>query len=79
MQQVNMREVRQNISRLIDAVESGEKVIITRRGKPVAKLLIIDREEAELSFPDRRIFRAQLPPSGMSGIDLVQKLRDERG
>ncbi len=53
MQKVNVREARQNISRLLDAVEAGEKVIIMRRGKPVAKLLVVDKEDVELRFPDR--------------------------
>ena len=79
MQQVNIREVRRNIGRLLDAVESGEKIIITRRGKPVAKLSIVDREEEALSFPDRKDFRAQFPPSETSGIHLVQGIRNERG
>ena len=38
MQKVSVREARQNIGQLLDAVSAGEKVIITRRGVPVAEL-----------------------------------------
>ncbi|MBK6974812.1 MAG: type II toxin-antitoxin system prevent-host-death family antitoxin [Sterolibacteriaceae bacterium] len=32
-------EANQHLSRYIEAVERGEEVIITRRGKPVAKIV----------------------------------------
>lgn len=35
---VGVHEAKTTLSRLIDAAESGEEVVITRRGKPVAKL-----------------------------------------
>ena len=44
MQTVNVKEARDNISRLLNAVESGKK-IITRRGKAVAKLEMVTESE----------------------------------
>lgn len=38
-QLVSLREVNHHLSRYIEAVERGDEVIITRRGKPVAKLV----------------------------------------
>ncbi|HEY5285636.1 MAG TPA: type II toxin-antitoxin system prevent-host-death family antitoxin [Solirubrobacteraceae bacterium] len=35
---VGMHEAKTTLSRLVDAAQSGEDVVITRRGKPVAKL-----------------------------------------
>ena len=40
-QQVSLREANQHLSRYIEAVERGDEVIITRRGRPVAKLVPI--------------------------------------
>jgi prevent-host-death family protein len=40
-QQVSLREANQHLSRYVEAVERGEEVIITRRGKPVAKIVRI--------------------------------------
>jgi len=40
-QQVPIRDVNQHLSRYIDIVEDGGDVIITRRGKPVARLSAI--------------------------------------
>lgn len=43
-QQVPVREVNQHLSKYIELVESGEEVIITKRGKPVARLSAIEKE-----------------------------------
>ena len=43
-QQVPVREVNQHLSKYIEMVESGEEVIITKRGKPVARLSAIESE-----------------------------------
>ena len=37
-QLINIREANQHLSRYIDAVQSGDEIIITRRGLPVARL-----------------------------------------
>ncbi len=36
---VSVREVRENLSKLLDAVEKGQHVEITRNGKQVARLV----------------------------------------
>ena len=38
MQTVNIHDAKTNLSRLIEAVETGEEVVIARAGKPVATL-----------------------------------------
>jgi prevent-host-death family protein len=40
----NTLEARNQLSKLIDAAEAGEEVIIARRGKPVVRLVAIDSE-----------------------------------
>lgn len=40
----NTLEARNQLSKLIDAAESGEEVIIARRGKPVVRLVAIEDE-----------------------------------
>lgn len=39
MRQVNVHEAKTELSRLLEAVESGERVVIARAGKPVAVLV----------------------------------------
>ena len=40
--QVNMHEAKTHFSKLAEAVEAGEEVIIARAGKPVMKLVKIE-------------------------------------
>jgi prevent-host-death family protein len=39
MRQVNVHEAKTELSRLLEAVEAGERVIIARAGQPVAVLV----------------------------------------
>lgn len=78
MQMVNVREVRMNFSKMLSSVESGETIVITRRGKPVAKFEMIKSTESISSFPDRRSFRSELPPCTSSAHELIRDIRDER-
>lgn len=39
MKQVGIFEAKTNLSSLVDEVENGAEVVITRHGKPVAKLV----------------------------------------
>ena len=38
MRQVNIHEAKTHLSRLLEAVERGEEIIIARSGRPVARL-----------------------------------------
>ena len=80
MQKVNVREARQHIGRLLDAVTAGEDIVILRRGKPVARLLKFDSKEIPTQrFPCRREFRAKLPPALRPSAELIREMRNERG
>lgn len=41
--QVNIHEAKTHLSRLLEQVEGGEEIVIARAGKPVARLVPIDR------------------------------------
>ena len=51
-----------HLSRLLDQVERGEEVIITRRGKPVAKLVRIEAEPAVRRPIVFGLLRDKFPP-----------------
>jgi len=44
MRIVGTFEAKNHLSELLDLVEKGEEILITRRGKPVARLATIDNE-----------------------------------
>jgi prevent-host-death family protein len=42
MIEMNVHEAKTNLSKLLDAAQAGEEVIIARAGKPVARLVAIE-------------------------------------
>lgn len=45
--QVNIHEAKTHLSRLIERVEAGERIVIARAGKPVAQLSAIEGRPAK--------------------------------
>jgi prevent-host-death family protein len=75
MRTVNAGEAREKLAHLLDAVASGEEIIIVRYGKPVACLTPIFPES--VAFPDRSELRTSLPPSNESAGVTFRTLRDD--
>jgi prevent-host-death family protein len=55
-----IREARQNLSLLLDEVRKGREVVITARGRPVAKLVPPDRPRGK-GVPNLAAFRRKMP------------------
>ncbi len=80
MREVSVREARAGLAGLLDAVEAGEEVVITRRGAPVARLTAASAAvAASISFPSRRDLREQMPPAKTPSHEVIRQLREERG
>ena len=54
--EVSVKEARNRISALLDRIQKGEEVLISRRGKKVARLVPFDASEKRL--PDLSQFRS---------------------
>jgi prevent-host-death family protein len=77
MVQVTVAEAKTQLSSLLDAVEAGEAVVITRRGKPIAEL--VSRFTVRDLLPQLETLRASLPEQLSSGVETIRALRDESG
>jgi len=81
MRTVGLAEAKAQLSALLDAVEAGDEVVITRRGQPVARLVRDGqgtRSEVALPWPQRlRRFHAGQPSLAVSAVALVRELREE--
>jgi prevent-host-death family protein len=42
LEQVNMHEAKTHLSKLVERVEGGEEIVISRAGKPAAKLVPVE-------------------------------------
>jgi prevent-host-death family protein len=60
MDQVSVRELRNHGGDVLDRVEAGERLTVTRNGKPVAELVPLARRELTLEEILRRA--RSLPP-----------------
>ena len=68
-------EAKTHLSRLLERVAEGEEVVITKRGKPVARLVSavhIDRARVNEGFEKLKLLRKRTILSGLSW----QALRD---
>ncbi len=75
MVQVTVAEAKTQLSSLLDAVEAGEAVVITRRGKPIAEL--VPRCSVRDLLPQLAALREALPEQPTTGVETMQLLRDE--
>lgn len=76
MNAVNLADAKAHLSELIDRVEAGESVDITRRGKPVARLTAVAGPRQRIDAALLRALTAIMPPQAEGAADLVRSMRD---
>ncbi len=84
MRQVPIAEFKDNASAWIAAAEAGEEIIVTRHGKPAAKLTAIDgdrkaaqRAAVDALFEAGRARRARGEPS-ISSDEIVAWIKEDQ-
>jgi prevent-host-death family protein len=83
MAEVGAREANQQFSKLLDRVEAGEEVVITKRGKAVAKLIPVAaadraafvREQERVQEFERLL--QEMRENALHGGKIVDWTRDE--
>lgn len=60
MKHVGMFEAKTNLSSLVEQVERGQEIVITRHGKPVAKLVRVEERHSPEAIARRRQAIAEL-------------------
>jgi prevent-host-death family protein len=73
---VNLADAKAHLSELVDRVEAGGSVDITRRGKPVARLTAVATPRKRIDAAMLRSLTATMPPQTQSAADLVRSMRD---
>ena len=76
MRRAAIREVRQNLSALLDEVRKGEEVIITDRGRPVTTLCPYDPSKLGNPLPDRRKKIRKRSKIAIDSAVYVSEMRD---
>jgi prevent-host-death family protein len=82
--EVGVRELHDRLSEYLERVEGGKTVIVTRRGKPIARLIGVDGEEPLADLERRGLVRKPTKPrtphvprvKGLGSVsDLVREQR----
>lgn len=76
---ISLAHAKAHLSELLDKVEAGEEVVITRHGRAVARLNCVSRPTRPLAqmLDDLAAFRATLPPQRRSSAEVLRQMRDE--
>ena len=76
---VSIAEAKAKLSQLIEAVQKGETVVITKRGKVVAELRGHNpvQERKPFDYAALRRHLNSMPMCEQSAEDLVRQMRDE--
>jgi len=77
MQTIQASEAKTKFLRILDDVEKGASVIVTRHGKPVARIIPeakIDRERVERAMESMRALRQRI---GKVSLEEILSMRDE--
>ena len=77
MVRVNVAEAKAKLSSLLEQVEAGDTICITRRGKPIAQLGCIARVAKPVDLADLQALTGSLPMQSESASDFVRRMRDE--
>ena len=66
-------EAKARLSSLLDAVEAGQSVVISRRGKAIAEL--VPRRAVRDLLPELQALRDSLPEQSSSPVETIKTIR----
>lgn len=76
METINLADAKARLSELVDRVEAGDSIDITRRGKPVARLTAVAKPRRRIDAALLGSLTATMPPQAESAAELVRSMRD---
>lgn len=76
MDAINLAEAKAHLSELVDRVEAGDTIDITRRGKPVARLIAAEQPRKKIDADLLRALTSGMPMQTQDAASLVRSMRD---
>ncbi|HEV7207903.1 MAG TPA: type II toxin-antitoxin system prevent-host-death family antitoxin [Mycobacteriales bacterium] len=74
---VSVAEAKSHLSELIAAVEAGEEVVITRRGKPVARIVARQMSKERIDIDWLRAMTKDMPFQHEDAGTFLRRMRDD--
>jgi len=75
MHTISVDEVKTHFDKVLNQVETGEEIVITRLGEPIARISGIDMVLKPV--PSMASLRATLPFSETPSVEMIRQMRDE--
>ena len=74
----SIAEAKAQLSAIVEMVERGESITITKRGRPVVKMVPANAPpvKPKMDLDELRAIRATLPRMKISSVDIIRKMRD---
>lgn len=76
MDATSLADAKARLSELVDRVEAGDTIEITRRGKPVARLVAAAEPRKRVDAGLLRALTASMKPQAEDAAGLVRSMRD---
>jgi prevent-host-death family protein len=76
MSTVNLADAKAHLSELVDRVQAGDTIDITRCGQPVARLTAVARPRKRIDLAMLEALTAAMLPQDERASDLLQSMRD---
>ena len=73
---MSLADAKAHLSELVDRVEAGDSIEITRRGRPVARLTSVEAPRKPVDLAALRALSASLPRAPDGAAELVRSMRD---
>lgn len=75
MGKVTLADAQARLSSLVDQVEAGDEIVMTRRGRPVAR--IVPEEKPKQPLKSLGEFRSRMPRWRKPSAELLREMREE--
>lgn len=76
MRTVSLTEAKAHLSELLDTVEAGEEIVITRHGRAVARVSPPEKQKQPIPFKRLAALRNTVPAWSGPSAGVVRQLRD---
>jgi prevent-host-death family protein len=76
MNAITLADAKAHLSELVDRVEAGDSIEITRRGRPVARLTAVARPRKRIDKAVLQALTATMPRDEEGAAELVRSMRD---
>jgi prevent-host-death family protein len=76
MNTVNLADAKANLSQLVDRVEAGDTIEITRRGKPAARLVAAAKKKKTINLAELQAHTKTMPYQNEGAGQFVRNMRN---